>query len=90
VLPVVRLPEHAARTRYNRLQSVTNHENGTTSYKYDAKGHLKKKRDARNIEIVYNYDALHRNITVDYSNTTINPDHTRNYRFQEKEISRSR
>ncbi|MBI3425800.1 MAG: RHS repeat-associated core domain-containing protein, partial [Acidobacteria bacterium] len=49
------------------------------AYAYDANGNLVSKKDARNIELIYGYDALNRNTTVDYSNTAITPDITRIY-----------
>jgi RHS repeat-associated protein len=62
-----------------RLISANNPESGPISYEYDANGNLKKKTDARNIFINYTYDELNRNKTVDYSNTAVNPDITREY-----------
>lgn len=61
-----------------RLISATNPESGTISYEYDNNGNLKKKTDARGIFITYTYDALNRNLTVNYSNTAV-PDITRVY-----------
>lgn len=59
----------------SRLTSAFNPESGTVSYQYDANGNLKQKTDARSITITYEYDALNRNISTNYSNTTIgNPD----------------
>ena len=40
---------------------------------------MQTKTDARGITITYQYDALNRNRTVNYSNTTVNPDITRVY-----------
>lgn len=60
-------------------ESGTSPEGGTTLYEYDDKGNLKKKTDARNISIRYEYDELDRNISVDYSNTTINNDGETSY-----------
>jgi YD repeat-containing protein len=48
-------------------------------YIYDADGNLAKRKDARNIVATYTYDNLNRNTTVDYSNTTSNPDIDRHY-----------
>jgi RHS repeat-associated protein len=59
----------------SRLTSVSNPESGTVSYQYDNNGNLSQKTDARNIVTIYEYDALNRNTSVNYSNTTIgNPD----------------
>ncbi|HEX8459226.1 MAG TPA: NPCBM/NEW2 domain-containing protein [Pyrinomonadaceae bacterium] len=63
----------------SRLTSATNPESGTVSYTYDDGGNLLTKTDARPITITYTYDALSRNSTVDYSNTTVNPDIERYY-----------
>jgi RHS repeat-associated protein len=58
-----------------RLTSAINPESGNVSYQYDNNGNLLKKTDARNIVSTYTYDALNRNTSVNYSNTTIgNPD----------------
>jgi RHS repeat-associated protein len=62
-----------------RLISANNPESGLISYKYDANRNLKEKTDARGITINYAYDELNRNRTVDYSNTAVNPDITREY-----------
>src|SRR3984893_3100108 len=63
----------------SRLSFATNPESGTVSYLYDDNGNLTRKTDARPIYIDYAYDALNRNITVNYSDTTVNPDITRVY-----------
>jgi RHS repeat-associated protein len=63
----------------SRLISANNPESGTVIYNYDAGGNLLSKTDALGITSVYSYDALSRNTTVDYSNTTVNPDITRFY-----------
>ena len=69
-----------------RLSSATTPESGTICYGtvsggqcqpngYDANGNLTQKTDARGIVSTYGYDALNRNITIDYSNTILgNPD----------------
>jgi RHS repeat-associated protein len=41
------------------------------SYQYDNNGNLKQKTDSRPITITYEYDALNRNYSVNYGNTTI-------------------
>ncbi|HEV8427566.1 MAG TPA: discoidin domain-containing protein [Pyrinomonadaceae bacterium] len=47
----------------------------STAYEYDTNGNLTKKTDTRGVESTYVYDALNRNTSVNYSNTTIgNPD----------------
>ncbi|NOT61489.1 MAG: RHS repeat-associated core domain-containing protein [Acidobacteria bacterium] len=63
-----------------RLTSASNPESGTVNYEYDPNENLTKKTDARGIFIQYDYDALNRNISVDYSNTNLGvPDITRVY-----------
>ena len=62
-----------------RLITANNPESGPISHEYYANGNLKKKTDARNVFINYTYDELNRNRTVDYSDTTVNPDITREY-----------
>jgi RHS repeat-associated protein len=67
----------------SRLRSAINPESGTVNYTYDDNGNLLTKTDARGVTSTYSYDALNRNITIDYSNTTIGspnvPDITRVY-----------
>lgn len=55
----------------SRLVTAFNPESGTVSYQYDVNGNLKQKTDARSITIFYEYDKLNRNISINYSNTTI-------------------
>ena len=55
----------------SRLTSATNPESGTLGYQYDNNGNLTQKTDARGIVTTYEYDALNRNTSVNYSNTTI-------------------
>ena len=62
-----------------RLTSATNPESGAVSYQYDNNGNLTQKTDARSIVTTYIYDALNRNTTVNYSDTSTNPDLTRIY-----------
>ena len=56
-----------------------NPESGTITYTYDDNSNLASKTDARPWTTTYGYDALNRNTTVDYSNTTVNPDINRYY-----------
>lgn len=64
----------------SRLRTAQNPESGAVSYQYDNNGNLAQKTDARAVSITYAYDALNRNTTVNYSDTTgINPDLSRFY-----------
>ncbi len=58
---------------------VTGGSGWSMAYFYDANGNLTQKTDARNISVTYVYDALNRNTSVDYDNTTISPDVYRFY-----------
>ena len=49
---------------------VTDHNGWSMAYSYDANGNLVSKRDARNITTTYGYDAINRNTTVSYSDST--------------------
>ena len=52
----------------------------TMKYEYDDNGNLFKRTDARGVLTTYGYDALNRNTTVDYSDTSIaGPDIKRFY-----------
>ena len=56
---------------------VTNDGNGwSMAYSYDPNGNLVSKTDARNITTTYGYDALNRNTTVSYSDSTPSITHT--------------
>ncbi len=61
-----------------RLISAINPESGLMQYLYDNNGNLLRKTDARGVFIDYTYDALNRNLTANYSNTSV-PDITRVY-----------
>ena len=58
---------------------ISGNSQWSLGYAYDAVGNPAKRKDARNITIVYQYDNLNRVKTVDYSNTTPNPDVKRVY-----------
>ena len=63
-----------------RMTSATNPESGTITYTYDNNGNVLTKTDARGIVVTCAYDALNRNTTTDYSDTTtISPDIKRFY-----------
>ncbi len=59
----------------SRLISQTNPEKaGADTFEYDDGGNITKHTDARGWFTTSTYDALGRVTTVDYSNTTVNPD----------------
>lgn len=73
-------PEQAAGSIASNLTDpVTNNSQWSMAYGYDNDGNLTARVDARNITTIYAYDNLNRNTTVDYSNTTVNPDIDRHY-----------
>ncbi len=73
-------PEQDVRPGLNLTDPLTGNSQWCMAYQYDNNGNLTKKTDARGVETIYVYDALNRNTTVDYSDTTdINPDITRVY-----------
>ena len=63
----------------SRLKEAMTPESGTILYQYDNNDNLIQRTDARSVISTYTYDALNRNKTVDYSNTTISPDVSRVY-----------
>ena len=75
-----RNPEQAT---YGPISDITEPITGNSAwsvkYSYDANGNLTQKTDARGIVSTYAYDALNRNTTINYSDTTTNPDVTRTY-----------
>jgi RHS repeat-associated protein len=66
-----RNPEQNVNLELNITDSITQNSQWTSKYQYDNNGNLEQKTDARNITITYAYDALNRNTSVNYSNTTI-------------------
>lgn len=80
-----------SRLRYERnpeqdvIEGLSDHDDLTDNsswslqYSYDANGNLLSRTDARSITTTYAYDFLNRNTTVNYSNTTANPDIVRSY-----------
>jgi RHS repeat-associated protein len=75
----VKNPEQSANSSLNLTNPPAYNNNWSIAYSYDANGNLVSKTDARNITTNYTYDALNRNTTVNYSDTTVNPDITRFY-----------
>src|SRR6185295_14564714 len=76
-----RNPELAVNANLPALSDpLTGNGQWSTAYTYDNNGNLTQKTDARNVTAAYAYDALNRNKTIDYSDTTsVNPDVTRVY-----------
>ena len=70
-------PEQAANASITGTDPVTANAQWSLSYAYDAAGNLLTRTDARGVTTTYTYDALSRNRTVNYSDTT--PDVTRYY-----------
>ncbi len=58
---------------------ITGNSQWSIAYTYDNNGNLLQRTDARGIVTSFEYDFLNRNLTVDYSDTAINPDITRAY-----------
>ncbi|HET9711451.1 MAG TPA: RHS repeat-associated core domain-containing protein, partial [Pyrinomonadaceae bacterium] len=58
---------------------ITGNSAWSLGYQYDANGNLTDKTDPRGVVSTYTYDALNRNTTVNFSDTTINPDVKRFY-----------
>ena len=75
-----RNPEQDANSSLNLTDPLTGNGVWTVAYQYDNNGNLTQKTNARNVSSTYVYDALNRNTTIDYSDTTgLNPDITRIY-----------
>jgi RHS repeat-associated protein len=72
-------PEQSANGSLALTDTVTGNAQWSLGYTYDPNGNILTKTDARNTSVTYVYDALNRNTSVDYSDTTINPDVTRFY-----------
>jgi RHS repeat-associated protein len=51
--------------------SGTSNSQWSAAYKYDDNGNLLKRKDARNVITTYGYDALNRNTSISYSDTTM-------------------
>jgi RHS repeat-associated protein len=75
-----RNPEQDVNAGLSLSDPFSGNSQWSMGYSYDSNGNLSTKTDARGISTSYAYDALNRNTTVDYSDTTgINPDITRIY-----------
>ncbi len=69
-----RNPEQATLGLLFKEDSISGNSEWSIGYQYDAKGNLTQKTDARGVVSTYVYDSLNRNTTINYSDTTINPD----------------
>jgi RHS repeat-associated protein len=58
---------------------ITGNSAWSIGYEYDANNNLTQKTDARGVVSTYIYDYLNRNTTINYSDTTVNPDVSRVY-----------
>jgi RHS repeat-associated protein len=75
-----RNPEQSTHASLNLSDALTGNSAWSIGYQYDANGNLTQKTDARGVVSTYGYDALNRNTTIDYSDTSsINPDVKRFY-----------
>ena len=75
-----RNPEQGTLPSLSLTDPTTGNSAWSIGYAYDASGNLAQKTDARGVVSTYAYDALNRNTTIDYSDTSsINPDVTRFY-----------
>jgi RHS repeat-associated protein len=75
----VKLPEQLANANLAVSDPVTGNSQWSAGYVYDNGGNLTQRTDARGVVTNYAYDALSRNTTVDYSDTSVNPDISRFY-----------
>jgi RHS repeat-associated protein len=70
-------PEQSVNGSLNLTNPPAYNNSWSLAYSYDANGNLFSKTDARNITTTYGYDALNRNTSVTYSDST--PGITRTY-----------
>ena len=81
-----RNPEQATRPSLNLSDPLTGNSAWSIAYQYDANSNLTQKTDARGVVSTYVYDALNRNTSIDYSDST--PDVFRQYDLAVKGIGR--
>ena len=81
-----RSPEQATLPSLNLSDPITGNSAWSIAYQYDASSNLTQKTDARGVVSTYVYDALNRNTSVDYSDST--PDVFRQYDLAVKGIGR--
>ena len=81
-----RNPELATRPSLSLSDPITGNSLWSTAYQYDANDNLTQKTDARGVMSTYVYDALNRNTSIDYSDSTL--DVFRQYDLAVKGIGR--
>jgi RHS repeat-associated protein len=74
-----RNPEQSTLGSLALSDPITGNSAWSIAYQYDANGNLTQKTDPRGIVSTHVYDAVNRNTTIDYSDTSINPDVKRFY-----------
>jgi YD repeat-containing protein len=74
-----RNPEQGTHSSLDLTDPLTGNSSWSFGYSYDENSNLQIKTDARGFSSTYQYDALNRNTTVDYSNTPAYPDVARYY-----------
>ena len=75
----VKQPEQIVNPSLNLTDPLTSNTTWTAAYQYDANGNITQRTDARGVVSTYVYDALNRVTSVDYSDTSVNPDVSRFY-----------
>ena len=65
-----RNPEQGTLASLNLSDSLTGNSAWSAGYQYDVSGNLTQQTDARGVVSTYVYDALNRNTSIDYSDTT--------------------
>lgn len=74
-----RNPEQGTLGSLSLSDPLTGNSAWSTGYQYDSNNNLIERTDVRGVVSTYQYDALNRNTTINYSDTTINPDVKRFY-----------
>ena len=74
-----RNPEQDTRPSLSLSDSITGNSAWSIGYQYDENSNLTQKTDARGVMSTYEYDALNRNTTTNYSDTSVTPDVKRFY-----------
>lgn len=66
-----RNPEHSTNAGLALTDPITGNSAWSMGYQYDANANLTQKTDARGVSATYVYDALNRNTSIDYSDSTL-------------------